>query len=217
MPQLLQYRYEVGERWQTNTTTSLLMKDPEAGQVIGQVKTDQVYEVLAGTPEGWKILMMQRLQSKVGPLTEQMPPEQGDKDLIFEMQRDGTLVDLGHGLPSRVPCFPAEPVGQGDSWNVTDNNPRAANLPRFVVTHLVAVEEEREGQPVVDLVLMSEAGDTDQDGSPIKISVEGTATFSIARGRVTYSITRMEMEWANRRNMQTVLEITLVAEEAAVR
>jgi len=207
MPTLLQYRYEVGERWQTFTTTSLLLKDPEHGQAIGQVKTDQIYEVLGTYETGWKILLMQRLISKVGPLTENMPPEQGDKDLIFHLERDGTLIDIGQGLPHRFPSFPNEPVGQGDSWNVTDHKPRSPGMPPLSVTHLVAVEEQREGEPFMDLVLMAEAADKDQDGGDIKVSVEGTATFAVARGQLTYQITRIEMQWANGRNMQTVLEV----------
>lgn len=207
MPTLLQYRFEVGEKWQTFTTTSLLMKDPVHGQAIGQVKTDQIYEVLARTDTGWKILLMQRLISKVGPLTDNMPPEQGDKDIIFELERDGTLIDQGQGLPSRFPSFPAEPVGQGDSWNVTDHKPRNPGMPPLTVTHLVAVEEAREGEPFMDLVLMAEANDKDPEGGDIKISVEGTATFAVARGQLTYQITRIEMQWANGRNMQTVLEV----------
>lgn len=206
MPTLLEYRFEVGERWQTFTTTSLLMKDPEHGQVIGQVKTDQIYEVLARTDTGWKILLMQRLMSKVGPLTENMPAEQGDKDLIFGLDRDGTLIDLGQGLPSRLPSFPAEPVGQGDSWNVTDHKPRSPGMPPLVVTHLVAVEEDRDGEPFVDLVLMADATD-EHDGTGLKIAVEGTATFAVARGQLTYQITRIEMTWATGRTMQTVLEV----------
>lgn len=209
MPTLLQYRYEVGERWQTFTTTSLLLNDPQAGQVIGQVKTDQIYEVLAhNATGGWKILLMQRLISKVGPLTEQMPPEQGDKDLIFELEKDGTLIDTGQGLPHRFPSFPAEPVGAGDSWNVTDHKPRNPGLPPLTVTHLVAVEEPREGEPFMDLVLMAEAAEKDQAGEELKVSVEGTATFAVGRGQLTYQITRIEMTWPNGRNMQTVIEVT---------
>lgn len=220
MSTLLAYSYAPGYHEVFRETTSILMDDPLEGRQAGRLILRVEYVFHDDSPHGgWVLQCNKTLVEKSGPLAEFAPPEKlQDRAFLFRITPDGMPYDIGGGLPPRRPIFPQVPVQVGDWWNNQDELSRDGQPP-MILTYNFVLLEERKGDLQADLVV---AGDTVKDG--VRTEVEGTVTFSVTHGKVTYSITKIEMTWPSitpesekpqRRVVKTVIESELWPDHGA--
>lgn len=184
----------------------MLMDDPQAGELVGQTIHQVEFHTLSQEADGWVMECSRRLLEEAGPLTAHIPEEQRqDRTFRFKMQPDGTLKDLGQGLPARRPCFPTVPLDAGSAWETRDQRP---GEPALTIYNQLARLEQREGQLQADLVSTAATVLNEGEGT-LEVTVESIAVFSVEEGKLLSNKTQVDQKWSQGRLVQTALELEL--------
>jgi hypothetical protein len=204
----IEYKFALGDVLSYQKEVTLLLQEPDGKQFKGIMTEEMIQEVIEDHGGWWTVALKMKTLTSSGSLCADIPEELIHRSTIMQMDLRGSLLDTGQGgpQPPRVPAFPLEEVGAGQSWLATAQGPDDSEP--LEIQFFLERFEENEDETVAHLVTLAKSENPKED---YVSETQGTVAFSVTHGHQVSSTSVVKLTWGNGRVSHTVIELKLTS------